>query len=777
LFKRWLLFVTEADGRSLVDQNGAVSSTNTRTPLDPTPDGWQDISFGYERDPETIGNVRSFSLPLGFFRSAAKMIRHEVYKRNIERRLFLLITKLYLEVDLIAGTYKRYYKTIHKGELDISSFKNEETKCTINLLEGGVSQQLKAYKSLVQEISMDDPEHIKIKWDGILLQETGNMVAVDDLEIAKSQYNVRFSLPIAHVSTDGQASGIAFLDQELEDVAGLSWDARLTLDNCCAKAGVFNTTTVNARFKGVLLFKCTQNDPAFGFRMRFVRSKQLIANQNDYQIVSTTGAIVAGGVYSQPFDITVPLQPGEKCFFEGIYFGGVTSAVDIKIEFLKDNKFTIAYENRYKTTYPKAFLPETINRKLVAGITGFEIDAQSNLIAQNNYLALTCVNAIRGLPTTKMKTNYQDFSKFWKVQRAAGMGVENGKIRIESYEHFLDDSDPIDLGEVKGMTDEPADDLMANTFKAGYEEQTYDNVNGKLEFNNTSKYKSPITRVVKEAEYISPFRADPFGLEILRLNLDGKTTTDNDSDNDVACVVLKDNPLSFIATGILGFDAGIKGLGVQGADILGELLEPGDRFTTDSLINPGPFTVDHIDIVSGGINIFTLELTQVEASNNVKFITRVYELRREPQDSITGVPSPETIFNYEISPRSIMNIQSSWINSMMYGFDGQDLVFQTTEKNADLKRIKNGVTVEEKANYTVVANRLFIPWWFNLETDVDASVLEKLALNPNRCFRWIWLGKTYKGFSWKIGISPDTMKEQAFKLLSTADNDLTKLIR
>jgi hypothetical protein len=48
--------------------------------------------------------------------------------------------------------------------------------------------------------------------------------------------------------------------------------------------------------------------------------------------------------------------------------------------------------------------------------------------------------------------------------------------------------------------------------------------------------------VAKELNLVSVYRKDCYGIEFTRLNLDGKTTTDNDSDNDVFMIHIEDNP-------------------------------------------------------------------------------------------------------------------------------------------------------------------------------------------------------------------------------------------
>lgn len=84
-----------------------------------------------------------------------------------------------------------------------------------------------------------------------------------------------------------------------------------------------------------------------------------------------------------------------------------------------------------------------------------------------------------------------------------------------------------------------AKDLIFNSIKAGYPNQTYDEINGKEEINSQQNYVIDSVGIVRELDIMSTYRADAYGIEFLRINLDGKSTTDSDSDNDVFFVYVE----------------------------------------------------------------------------------------------------------------------------------------------------------------------------------------------------------------------------------------------
>jgi hypothetical protein len=129
------------------------------------------------------------------------------------------------------------------------------------------------------------------------------------------------------------------------------------------------------------------------------------------------------------------------------------------------------------------------------------------------------------------------------------MGIAFNRLQLEKKEFWFDASSVIDLDPALDLAVTSANDFIFNTIKVGYPNQDYDNVNGKDEPNTTQTYTTPITKVVKELNLVSEYRADMYGIEFTRINLEGKTTTDNESDNDT--FVIQVNPVPQNDTGFI----------------------------------------------------------------------------------------------------------------------------------------------------------------------------------------------------------------------------------
>ena len=107
-----------------------------------------------------------------------------------------------------------------------------------------------------------------------------------------------------------------------------------------------------------------------------------------------------------------------------------------------------------------------------------------------------------------------------------------------------------------------------------------------------------------------------------------------------------------------------------------------------------------------------------------------YHLRRPPYNPIKGVISPSTLFNIEdLTPKRLLLTNGDYLHSCINGFEGTDLIFQTTDKNAELATTLNGVTIQENTNVHVenLGVAYFWPIQFEFDTKVPFNLVEILA--------------------------------------------------
>jgi hypothetical protein len=84
------------------------------------------------------------------------------------------------------------------------------------------------------------------------------------------------------------------------------------------------------------------------------------------------------------------------------------------------------------------------------------------------------------------------------------------------------------------------DSLLYSKIDAGYDKQDYDSINGRDEWNFTSKYSTDCTLTDNKLELVSKYRADCYGMEFDAIKR-GEDTTDTDTDETVFFVLCAEN--------------------------------------------------------------------------------------------------------------------------------------------------------------------------------------------------------------------------------------------
>jgi len=759
--KPYQYYLLEMDGRSNYVTNNVVSSRGTATPLPQTADGWQEVAFAWERNKTKHGIVRSFSKDLSFVLDGALILRDAFYKKNIDRKLFLLIQKL--ELEYTDDFYKWIYRYLYKGELDFSTAKDSQDKVDIAIMEGGLSKQLNANQNTIYEIPFDE-DAVNCKLDGIEFEIKG-VYSNPEITVDPSTY---YFLPISFINREGSAAGVAFLSQQAQNISSGPLGLE-TSEN-------YFFYTVDARTVRVVGKIICHFATGTLFDFKFIDNENTV----HYALSYTTYT----GTQEFEFDFEADMPANGKLFLYSSQ-----NPIDINEVQYYESTIEILFPYTHQTTWTKAYTRKTLFRKLCAKIFGNEDYAVSTLLENGDRL-ITSGDAIRGITDAVIKTSLSDFYNDVDSDLMTGLGIEPGaattnlpagnRLTIESREHYYDDSDPIDLGEVKDLEITAAVDFMANTVKVGWKEPDIEDVNGKYDFNGSHQYTTPIERISKEYNIVSSYKAGPFEIEITRINLDGKTTTDNNNDNDNFVLWAERSQLdvtttaTFAADGVIVLDPLIEIVTGQKIRITGSVSNDGE-YTVTSFVNIGIVqfvTVAETIVVEASVSI----LLEFISGFTYNLIRETYDNEADPDDF--GVPSPTTIFNIDLSPKRKIKRHGRWLASMLENYDNDKIIFQSGTKNTKLKTEQGSTIIREYADLSVggLGSKIFLPKLFSFTVNSPVNLGELMEENTNRCFQFTWDGNTYKGFTMKTALSPNEMKEQEYNLLSTADNDLTKLI-
>lgn len=533
--KDWFTFLLDKDLRTLVKQNGVIVPSLAKTPLTENPGGWQDIAIAWERKLEELGITRNFTAPLTFHFDGAQILREWFYNRSIEEKLYLLLMKRTLEwipptpgmMPAHQGHYHWHYKYFYRGEVDPTTIKHTYKEVTASVVEGGIVAKYKANKSTEYEIPVyQDPETILVKMDGIILQERVNFLCVDGFSITPL-FGTSHTIPFSFIIKEGDAPGVAVFSQNEEKITNFS-DYFTQSTNYFLKV----SDTVTFRMRGTLKVRVTTNMTGYGFAFQLWKNNNTVLPSSGIAIGSTG---TPTGDFAVDVDYTFTLHPNDAIFFI-FRLSNLSSGGDYAYEFLPDTNIYFSFQNTYKNTFIPVLKPSTVFKRLTAkmlNLNPLSNQTSSNLLAQNDGICLTSGDAIRGIAFPSIKTNLSDFTKFCKAVMASDIGIEDGKLIIEPYEHFLNTSDPTPLGEIRQLVVSEAQDQLVNTVSVGYPAQQIDDVNGRYSFNNTFTFTSGVTRATKELSLICPYIADPYVIELFRVEFDGKDTTDGRKDNTV----------------------------------------------------------------------------------------------------------------------------------------------------------------------------------------------------------------------------------------------------
>lgn len=751
MYKKFLYFICEEDGRFVSVKNGVVSSTSKPTPLTNTPDGWQEITLAWERDMKLLGLVRQLSLPFGFVTESAMILRKWFYQQSLERKLFLIIAKWEPDIDLTGQLFNPLYQKFYKGEIDPTSFKSSALKVEANVTEGGLHKLLSANRGTQYEFNLSEGDAV-VKLDGIALRQTAKYLITS----SDTAYRELHFVDGSFLNKEGEGTGIAFFSQ-----IGGQVPFNYNYGNGVDYLFITTIAITGLNIKGSVRMR--PNHSGGFYRLYLNRTMGAQVDLVNVPITSTDFIDIS-------FNLTINTQPGEKFYLLGFKSGGANNSI---ISY-GETYFDISVKSTYRTTHAKAYTPFALYKKLIKQVAGKEDYALSNLLLQYSHLKLTSGDGVRGIDGAKIKTSLDTFFDFCYVIMFAGLGVEGGKIVIEDRRHFLNSTSPIQLGEAKNVEITEAADLLFNTVKVGYGAIQTDDVNGKSSFNNSFTFGTAITRVNKEFTLICPYAADPFAIELTRINLEGKTTTDDKSDNQV---FILDAPNKSISKTVYSEKVtDINYINFDDADNLADFV-PGTTFTvTNSGFLDGTYSIISAYILSGGTMQIQVQEDVPQGVFSALFLLSSAELYRDPLMTITGVPDPATIFNIRLSPKRILLKWMPWLNSILYREPGMKLTFLSTDKNADLVTVENGLTIAEKASVSIGTQRLFLCKEISFETMVPTSLANQLEADPSSAFSLIWEGRTYIGFTRKAGMAPSDEKEQTFKLLSAPSNDFKYLI-
>ncbi|MDR1594307.1 MAG: hypothetical protein LBS43_07485 [Prevotellaceae bacterium] len=180
-------------------------------------------------------------------------------------------------------------------------------------------------------------------------------------------------------------------------------------------------------------------------------------------------------------------------------------------------------------------------QKLIEKIypSNFNIISKLLTLGIGKDIYVTSGDGIRGFDNAAIKITLEELNKSVAAILGADFGTIGNEYIIEEKSYFFNNVEIADVGEVIESEVSIASDILANKIKVGYPDNEYDERNGRDEFNITLNFEVKINNNSETLDMISNVRADSYGIQFTKINLENKTTTDSDSDNDPFFVHVK----------------------------------------------------------------------------------------------------------------------------------------------------------------------------------------------------------------------------------------------
>jgi hypothetical protein len=520
--KDFIYFLFDENNNSYYAYGDTVLKSGALRPLEFTPDGWKKIQLQNVRNPTYFAVDRTFSVPLEYVKDGAQILKYIYTNFGVEAKVSMAICEQRLYFD--ATHYGYYYTLLYKGEIDLANYKHDGVKVTVNIMEGGMVKFLKAYENTKYEIPVDVPDAVDILVEGIELKKSAAYSVIEG-QLSGAGL-VSHNVPILFLNQEGGEVGVIFDSQSFGQP-----DQRI-IRNESGQPITFPLT-------GSIRFKIEYAADKYQLLIRKKKADNSFVTLFDSGQMSVSNNVI----YDIPFSLTVTLDNNEQLLFLGrdLANASPSNLPNLKMTYY-DTGININFDFKFRDTNIKALRPFYVFQQLISKMTNGAYAPQSNYLQTIQDVVMTCGDAIRGIDGAVIKTSLRDFFTSYNSDFGLGMGMIGNILRIEEKAFWVQYTDIVDLGEVSKLKHTPATDLLINNIKIGTPNQDYDDVNGKQEFNTTHEYSAPITRVAKELNLVKVYRSDCYGIEFTRLNLDGKVTTDNNSDNDVFQIHIEDAP-------------------------------------------------------------------------------------------------------------------------------------------------------------------------------------------------------------------------------------------
>jgi hypothetical protein len=714
--------------------SGTVDITLGKTELARAPEGWQEYEVGWERGFTYYGMFTSYATPLKFHKDGAFILRYLQYTYGIEAKCELLVEKFNSDTAVFD------YETFFIGDLDLSKTTDEFDYVVVPIMESGFPAKLKAREDTPYEFAIDGNTDAKyVLNDGISLQSKIYW-------IGSVGQNFNFYPDLNYYYTEGTNVALHPYTQQvlpsgglltfLENTSGNSIDVTLE----CNFNITVSTNAGTSNAQAQMLYGLYPMGSPFS-SYYYVLNSSFIHGGNVSHIYS--------GVNSQT--ITVPTGYGLALLFRMQKTSGGVLTSNNYIAEINALELSAYFLNKYEDTYIPTLKAVDVMEYLIneIGKNSLGQPDQTPYFMDHtiesrfpNQIVITSGDGIRNLGGSKLKISFSDLFKFLNTKFGVAFYYDKttNTCHLQEKSNVFINSQGVGYGNIGSVNNLKITPFTSEAFvnlKIGDKKQSYDQrgsndteiTNGKDEFNTETVRLSPLVRINKTADYISAIRCDMYGIELVRVNLEGKTLSDSSSDNDVFAIHKNEDSSGNF-------------------DLLNQ--------TTGAIVSTPYYLLYRTPIVAG-----TWE--------------------------IQNISSPETAYNILFSPLRSLYRNGAYFRSLLKLNDADSLNFQLSGMNnvGNLKMITytGGVLDFNEGGAVQISDLcadedlLFKPIIFEFETKEVINLYNLIEDNPYSYVTFTYLDNQYAGFIISAKSKPVIRGTTQFKLLAAPTTNLTNLIR
>lgn len=489
-----------------------------------SPDEWNNNVLNWTRSIDNAETLVKYTTSFTFIKEDAGYLR-DCYE---DTGVFSKVKFIIEQYDYNEFTYKPYYS----GDIDFYSYERNKHKVSIVTTDIGYRASVMANLDTTYEIKPPVFSDF-VRYDRLDLRNAIKLMC--DINMGES-YGIFHLYPYTFNYSDEIVTHV-FQVQNVNEKNSINMDH----DSWFAKATRGVTISIGLKYNITIKPRSlSTGDPTVSI-IFYIEDE---SNNAERLVVAshTFSSVKDVYTFSGSYELNGRhINRGDKLYF------AIESSPQLWSDYIRTNSdsstiISMTYDAKSeisKDIYgmrPLALLKELLNKATGGKYNTIKSSALST--GEISKMLITSGDLIRDIENAKIKTSLKDFFQAMKSMFGLSYtfrvidGIET--MEVEHMNYFYSRTTMItEVGDINELSEKVKDNSIYNKLKIGYDDQTYDEVNGKKEFNTTLEFAIETDHEGKELNLISPYRADMYGIEFTLIDYEQKETTDAESDNDV----------------------------------------------------------------------------------------------------------------------------------------------------------------------------------------------------------------------------------------------------